>query len=262
MIPRQDVYFSEFDFAEDVLDFSGKPLEYWKNMRQIWRQTHQHNTDDLIDGSREYSHQELIDLYNHEIYNAYGYAELAQRIYVIDSHLNSSDRPWMRKIYDEFSLGKKILDFGCGDLTNAICFYDIGYKTTAVDLPIDWIKFTEYRCKKYGIDIDFRYTYTNDSFLTNSDEFDIIFCHEVLEHVKDPDKVLEYLVQHLKIGGIAFLTVTFTSGAFHLKENHQKFGFDGNVHYHPDWMRVLDNLHLKSVGNDFYKRSVDHERLS
>lgn len=251
---RNDKYLSEVTYAQDVLDFSKQPLTYWQDMRDAWNMTHKQNTDDLIDGDKEYTHEELIDLCNHKIYNAYGYTELAHKSYVTDSHLNSSDRTWMKNIYDAFLPGKKILDYGCGDLTNAICFYDIGYQTTVADMPIDWIKFIEYRCKKYGVDIDFRYTYNNYSFLNSSDIFDVIFSHEVLEHVKEPDNVLKYLIDHLRIGGLLFLTVTFTSGAFHLKENHAKFGYgdEGNVHHHPEWMEVLDNLHLKSIGNDFY----------
>jgi len=251
---RNNEYLTETTFEQDVLTFSGFPLSYWKGMRHGWHITHNNNTDDLIDSSKNYTHDELIKICNHPIYNAYGYAELSHKSYHTNDHLNSSDRPWMKNIYEFCYPGKKILDYGCGDLTNAICFYDIGYATTVIDMPIDWIKFIEYRCKKYGVNIDFKYTYNNHTFLSENDNFDIIFTHEVLEHVKDPESVIKYLVQHLKIGGILFITVTFTEGAFHLKENHDKFGYgsEGNVHYHPEWMKILNNLYLKSIGNDFY----------
>jgi len=252
--PNQEVYLNEQTFEQDVLDFSKMPLSFWKDMRDNWHKNHSIGVDALIDGDKEYSHEELLSFLDHPIFNAYGYSEFAHKNYVIDSHINSNDRPWMKFIKSKYAQGSRILDFGCGDLTNAICFYDMGYNTTVVDAPADWIKFIEYRCKKYGINIDFRYSKTNDTFLKDDEQFDVIFSHEVLEHVKNPDKVLKYLVDHLKICGLLFVSVTFTTGAFHLKENHERFGYgpEGNVHHHPEWMKVINSLNLISIGNDFY----------
>ena len=252
IVPNQNEYLSETTFEQDVLDFSKVNLSSWKNIRDNWHQYHSIGVDALIDGDKEYTHEELLQFLNHPIFNAYGYSEFTHKSYVIDSHINSNDRPWMKIIKSYYTQGCRILDFGCGDLTNAICFHDMGYKTTVVDAPADWIKFIEYRCKKYNIDIDFRYAQTNNTFLNDDEKFNVIFSHEVLEHVKDPDKVLEYLVNHLKVGGLLFVSVTFTTGAFHLKENHDRFGYDGNVHHNPAWIKVLESLNLTPLGNDFY----------
>ena len=240
-------YFDENRYEEDVLEFSGKSLYYWKKIVED-----NVNNYKIVRREQRYTRLELMALYNHPLINAKGYVSGVHPLYDIDPHLNSSSRPWMKFFKDEFKAGAKILDFGCGDLTNSIVFHDMGYNVTTIDLPIEWIRFIEYRCKKYNVDINFRYTFRDDNFLNKNEMFDYMFSHEVMEHVVNPEVVMAYLVSHLNVGGKFYLTENFdTGGGFHLKDNWEKFG-KNKARNSEEWINILKSIKLKQIKENIF----------
>lgn len=248
MIPRQEHYFNPSSYAQEVFDFTGKSLEYFKShFNEALK-----NRGTIVDNTRDiFSQEELININNHFIINTIAYVRGVHPDYCIDSHLNSPSRVWMKRFKDFFSPGKRILDHGCGDCTNALTFYDMGYDVVSIDLPIDWIKFIEFRCKKYSVNIDFRYTHNNHDFIKDNEQFDVLFSHEVLEHIKNPEEVVAYMIQHLKSGALAFISTFFTAGDLHLKENRDKFGLIDAKHS-PEFEKILFELGLQKIEQDFY----------
>jgi len=82
---------------------------------------------------------------------------------------------------------KKILDFGCGNRQYALFFPNSIY---------------------YGYDI------ITNSDLTNSipkNEFDVVLCNFVLEHVADPFEILKIISKSLKFNGIAIISIPSVS---------------------------------------------------
>jgi len=108
----------------------------------------------------------------------------------------------------------KVLDIGCG--TGELITIPLGLlgiDILGVDIHLPSI---EYARKKNP--------YPNVSFecippheLPDDRKFDFIVCSEVLEHLAEPQKMLELIRGKLKPGGIAFITVPNGYGPFELE---------------------------------------------
>lgn len=93
-----------------------------------------------------------------------------------------------------------------------------GYDVTGLDFNMDYCRITKLRGRRYSINI--RVVNGAGEFLPFKDEqFDIITCIGVLEHVKDPQQVLNEVNRILKPNGKAFVDVI------------NKYGFK-DPHYH------------------------------
>lgn len=111
--------------------------------------------------------------------------------------------------------GKTALDAGCGVGHNAFLLTELGYRVTARDLSdfaICRAREMAIRRKMEGVDwgvMDF-----------DQDEFpgqhDLVICWEVIEHVRDPDRVLRKLYEALKPGGLLLLTTPNRLGLSHM----------------------------------------------
>ena len=114
-----------------------------------------------------------------------------------------------------------ILDFGCGIGQDGISLAKAGFKVTLSDLPGKTFDFAKWRVKERGTNISF----------ANSDElaekYDAILCFDVLEHLWEPEKTVEYLHEHLKDDGILLVTVNFRHNdihPMHLEKNEKYLG--------------------------------------
>ncbi|MEY8685019.1 class I SAM-dependent methyltransferase [Bacteroides sp. AN502(2024)] len=98
-----------------------------------------------------------------------------------------------------------VLEIGCGEGGNLLPFSEIGCNTTGVDLAESRIKdartfFNESHTKGEFIASDiFKLKKLNRSF-------DIIICHDVLEHITRKELFLSDLSKYLKPQGIVFIS--------------------------------------------------------
>ena len=103
--------------------------------------------------------------------------------------------------------GKRVLDIGCGGgiLTEALS------KAGAEVIGIDASPQTIGVAKSHAYTVNSKATYlesTVEDFLANNqnDLFDVITCLEMLEHVPEPDKIIESCCALLKDDGDIFLS--------------------------------------------------------
>ena len=103
--------------------------------------------------------------------------------------------------------GKRVLDIGCGGgiLTEALS------KAGAEVIGIDASPQTIGVAKSHAYKVNSKATYlesTVEDFLANNqnDLFDVITCLEMLEHVPEPDKIIESCCSLLKDDGDIFLS--------------------------------------------------------
>ncbi len=84
----------------------------------------------------------------------------------------------------------------------------------------------------------------------DDETFDAVLCTEVLEHVKNPDRVLLELSRVLKQGGKLIITAPFCSFT-HMAPYHFCTGF--NIFWYQEWMREfgLDIEIIERNGNYF-----------
>ncbi|MHC4553266.1 MAG: glycosyltransferase family protein, partial [Planctomycetota bacterium] len=110
--------------------------------------------------------------------------------------------------------GKKCLDFGSGVETHAMTMSKNGNDVSILDVEGPLFDFAKERLRRRGLKFN---SYNHDASLP-SNEFDVIVCLDVLEHVYDPVKELKRIINALKPGGILCLEVSVmvkkTSGHF------------------------------------------------
>jgi 2-polyprenyl-3-methyl-5-hydroxy-6-metoxy-1,4-benzoquinol methylase len=121
----------------------------------------------------------------------------------------------LEKILGSFD-GLKVLDFGCGTGSHGIFCSQVGAKeVTFLDVDGPLYNYAKWRCEAREL--------TNVNFLTNEDdipvnEFDVVICMDVLEHVASPISVFNHITDSLKPGGLIALEVSTmkraTSGHF------------------------------------------------
>ena len=93
-------------------------------------------------------------------------------------------------ITSRFSLkNKKVLDIGCGGGILTEKLHKVGAKVTGVDSSQKSIKIATQHAKEQKFDIE----YISASILEISDlgKYDCIVCFEMIEHVSDPNKLIE-----------------------------------------------------------------------
>lgn len=113
---------------------------------------------------------------------------------------------------DLFSLIKltekneNILDYGCGTGTHGIACLESGASVLFFDVSNFMLDIVQKRCDSRNFS-DYHITDKIDKKNYES-FFDKIFCTDVIEHVVDPEKVLNDFVFYLKIGGILHIHVS------------------------------------------------------
>ena len=112
--------------------------------------------------------------------------------------------PYISK-YKKIKKGMNILEIGCGDGGNLLPFTELGCNTTGVDLSAGRIKdailfFEERQIKGNFI--------ASDIFKLKGLEhkFDLIICHDVIEHIKDKATFLSNLLKYINSEGIIFMS--------------------------------------------------------
>ena len=123
---------------------------------------------------------------------------------------------------------KTLLDFGGGVGTEAIFLSTAGFKTTYYDLPGLTSKFAQYRFDLYAPNV--LWIEEREALST----YDTIVCLEVLEHLVDPMKTMQFLYDKLNYEGLLFLTESFelvsTDYPSHLPENTKySSNFENNL---------------------------------
>jgi len=99
---------------------------------------------------------------------------------------------------------KKCLDFGSGVGSHTIALLEIGNEVDILDVNGPLLKFTQERIKRRGYKVNVFY---NDSPLPQN-EYDLVICTDVLEHVYDPIYEFDRIYLSLKKGGKLFLQVS------------------------------------------------------
>lgn len=113
----------------------------------------------------------------------------------------------MKFITDQVDLkNKKVLDVGCGGgiLTESLA--QAGAVTSGLDLAEDSILVAKQHAKDNNLAIDYINQSVEELADSQSEQFDVICCMEMLEHVPDPSSIITSCSKLLKPGGHAFFS--------------------------------------------------------
>lgn len=101
---------------------------------------------------------------------------------------------------------KKILDVGCGGglLTEALA--SKGGLVTGVDISEQLVKVAADHAQQTSLNITYCCTTVENFSSEYENSFDIITCMELLEHVPDPESIINACMKLIKPGGLLFLS--------------------------------------------------------
>lgn len=101
--------------------------------------------------------------------------------------------------------GMSILEVGCGDGGNLLPFAEIGCITTGVDISEGRIRDAILFFKENRIEGKF---IASDVFKLKDLEssFDLVICHDVIEHITDKATFISNLHKYIKPGGVVFVS--------------------------------------------------------
>ena len=111
--------------------------------------------------------------------------------------------------------GKKILDVGCGGGILSESLANEGADVTGIDQGDRVIKIAKLHAKESGIKVKYKHINIEDFYKNTDERFDVITCLEMLEHVPDPNSIINRCSKLLMPGGkIYFSTINKNLKAF------------------------------------------------
>lgn len=106
--------------------------------------------------------------------------------------------------------GKNVLDVGCGGGILSESMARRGASVTGIDMGDKPIKIAKLHALEAGIEINYQKISAEDladqSGENPEQQFDVITCLEMLEHVPDPSSIIKACTRMLKPGGHLFLS--------------------------------------------------------
>lgn len=124
---------------------------------------------------------------------------------------------------------QNVLDLGCGDGYLSFLIAQKGLRVTSLDISLQRMKKFEEAARQYHI----------HRVISNvcapgfaSQNFDLIVCSEVIEHIEDYPVVLKEVFRLLKPGGKFIVTVPYKEKLKTLLCPHCQQGFHENGHLH------------------------------
>jgi 2-polyprenyl-6-hydroxyphenyl methylase/3-demethylubiquinone-9 3-methyltransferase len=103
-------------------------------------------------------------------------------------------------------IGKKVLDIGCGGGILAEAMAGLGAEVTGIDLSEKALKVARLHLLESGQKVDYRLIAAEDLAAEMAQQFDVVTCMEMLEHVPDPASIVAACARLVKPGGWVFFS--------------------------------------------------------
>ena len=100
--------------------------------------------------------------------------------------------------------GKRVLDVGCGGGILSEAMAALGAKVTGIDMGQAPLAVAKLHLAESGLSVDYQHATAEEFSETHPDEFDVVTCLELLEHVPDPSSVVSACKRLVKPGGHVF----------------------------------------------------------
>lgn len=136
---------------------------------------------------------------------------------------------------------KEILDLGCGTGFMSCLLAKKGYKTTAVDMSTERLSLFREKAEKLNIEIK-----NNDLFEFNENNFDLVICQEVIEHLPDYTKLIDKIEFFLKSGGYAIITTPYKEN---LNAKTKKCDVCGQYYHTSGHLHSFDEKKFQEIFN-------------
>ncbi|MEA5097155.1 MAG: bifunctional 2-polyprenyl-6-hydroxyphenol methylase/3-demethylubiquinol 3-O-methyltransferase UbiG [Burkholderiaceae bacterium] len=101
---------------------------------------------------------------------------------------------------------KRVLDVGCGGGILAESLAQAGANVTGIDLSEQALKVAELHSLDSGVPVRYELIAAEDLAQREPEQYDIVTCMEMLEHVPDPGSVVRACARLTKPGGLIFFS--------------------------------------------------------
>lgn len=113
--------------------------------------------------------------------------------------------------------GAQVLDVGCGGGILAESMARSGGVVCGIDVAPRVLSTARLHLHESGLEVDYREITVEDLAQESPEKFDVVTCMEMLEHVPEPESIIESVAQLLKPGADGFFsTLNRTPMAFAL----------------------------------------------
>ena len=121
---------------------------------------------------------------------------------------SSVDEQHTDKTAEQGLAGKKVLDVGCGGGILSESMARRGADVTGIDLGAENLKAAALHAEQSGLGHTLRYQHIPVETLakTHAGQFDVVTCMEMLEHVPDPQSIVQACFELLAPGGVCVLS--------------------------------------------------------
>ena len=102
--------------------------------------------------------------------------------------------------------GKKVVDIGCGGGILAESIAQSGADATGIDLSEKALKVAELHALEVGANLTYRSISAEELAAEQPEQYDVVTCMEMLEHVPDPASVVQACAKLCKPGGTLFFS--------------------------------------------------------
>ncbi len=113
--------------------------------------------------------------------------------------------------------GARVLDVGCGGGILTEYLAAAGAEVTGIDANRDLVEVARLHAKNANLDIRYECVSIEELVTGSNDGYDVITCMELLEHVPDPQRMVDECARRLsRDGDIFFSTINRTAKAYAL----------------------------------------------
>lgn len=189
---------------------------------------------------------------DNEIYDRIGWWDESHPIASLRFGLNPARFAYFKTVLTAIgrdARGSRALDIGCGGGYLAEEFARIGCRVTGIDPSVPTLKEASDHARRSGLQIEYMEG-AGENMSFSSESFDIVYCCDVLEHVRDLDRVVSEVARVLMPGGVFFydtINRTLVSRILLIKVMQEwKFTriYETNLH---DWDMFIKPSELKAV---------------
>ena len=167
---------------------------------------------------------------------------------------------------------KKIIDVGCGGGILAESLAQLGAEVTGIDMGQEPLNVAKLHALETGVSVDYQKITAEEKAQQQPEQYDVVTCMEMLEHVPDPSSVVEACSRLVKPGGMVFFSTLNRNiksylmaivGAEHIfklvpkdTHNHDKFIKPSEllnwVDSTPLMAKHITGLHVSPLTQQFY----------
>ena len=102
--------------------------------------------------------------------------------------------------------GKSVIDVGCGGGILSESLAKLGANVTGIDMGDEPLNVAKLHALETGVNVEYVKSTAEEMANKNAEQYDVVTCMEMLEHVPEPASIINACAQMVKPGGYVFFS--------------------------------------------------------